>query len=60
MKYLNESNATNAYEPYEYREYHEGHVCVMRVDCNTHYVLPLEGSREACNPHQAVYLTDVV
>ena len=32
----------------------------MRVDCNTHYVLPLEGSREACNPHQAVYLTDVV
>ena len=33
---------------------------LMRVDCNTHYVLPLEGSREACNPHQAVYLTDVV
>ena len=32
----------------------------MRVDCNTHYVLPLEGSREAYNPHQAVYLTDVV
>ena len=32
----------------------------MRVDCNTHFVLPLEGSREACNPHQAVYLIDVV
>ena len=33
---------------------------LMRVDCNTHYVLPLEGSREACNPHQAVYLIGVV
>ena len=25
-----------------------------------HQALPLEGSREACNPHQAVYLIVVV
>jgi hypothetical protein len=33
---------------------------MMRGFATLQKVLPLEGSREACNPHQAVYLTDVV
>ena len=33
---------------------------VMRGFATLQQVLPLEGSQEACNPHQAVYLTDVV
>jgi hypothetical protein len=33
---------------------------LMRGFATLQSVLPLKGSREACNPHQAVYLTDVV
>jgi hypothetical protein len=33
---------------------------LMRGFATLQKVLPLEESREACNPHQAIYLTDVV
>ena len=33
---------------------------LMREIAPSQKLLPLKGSQEACNPHQAVYLTDVV
>ena len=40
--------------------YNSNCLLLMRGFATLQKVLPLEGSQEACNPYQAVYLTNVV